>query len=245
MNKYVYNSWPIGQVPENLQRPELKKLKELGYKFDDPREVVDIFEQKLAEFSGCKYVVSCDCCTNGIFLSLKYLQLTSDVQTVTIPKRTYISIPMQIIHAGMVVEFEDISWSGIYQLKPFKLYDGAVRFTKGMYIGEETIQVVSFQIKKRIPIGRGGAILTNSKETYDWLKLASYDGRNLTTPYTDKTHVKMLGYHMYMTPEDAARGLLLMESIPEENEDTGSHLTYTDISHYFKTKNGRTNFKTE
>jgi hypothetical protein len=35
--------------------------------------------------------------------------------------------------------------------------------------------------------------------------MASYDGRDLNTPYTDIDHVKCLVYHMYMTPEDAAR----------------------------------------
>jgi hypothetical protein len=33
---------------------------------------------------------------------------------------------------------------------------------------------------------------------------------DLNTPYTDIDHVKMLGYHMYMTPEDA-RGIILMD----------------------------------
>jgi hypothetical protein len=38
--------------------------------------------------------------------------------------------------------------------------------------------------------------------------MASYDGRDLNTPYTDIDHVKCLVYHMYMTPEDAARVLM-------------------------------------
>jgi hypothetical protein len=35
---------------------------------------------------------------------------------------------------------------------------------------------------------------------------------------------------MYMTPEEAANGLLLMENINEYNPDTGSNLTYKDLS---------------
>ena len=42
----------------------------------------------------------------------------------------------------------------------------------------------------------------------------------------------MCGYHMYMTPEDAARGILLMDNIPEINEDSGGHLNYTDVSQF-------------
>jgi hypothetical protein len=35
---------------------------------------------------------------------------------------------------------------------------------------------------------------------------------------------------MYMTPEDAARGIILMDSVPIENEDTGGSSTYSDLS---------------
>ena len=69
-----YNSWPLGEVPEYMQRTELKWLKESGVSFKDPREVVDIFEQKVASFAGSKYAVAVDCCSHGIFLSLMYLK---------------------------------------------------------------------------------------------------------------------------------------------------------------------------
>lgn len=79
-------------------------------------------------------------------------------------------------------------------------------------------------MKKTIPIGKGGIILTDDYDAYKWLKLASYDGRNLTTPYNSESHINMIGYHMYMTPEDAARGILLMDAI---NEKTVHHLSYS------------------
>jgi dTDP-4-amino-4,6-dideoxygalactose transaminase len=233
MSKTNYNPWPIGKVPKHLQRPELDKLKELGYHYDDPREIIEIFENKVAEFAGSKYAVTTDCCSNGLFLCLKYLQHTKELlrnSVISIPKMTYVSVPMQIVHAGNRVEFEDLEWSGIYQMKPTRVWDGAVRWNKNMYVGDNSLQVVSFQIKKRIPIGKGGIILTDDKDAYEWLKLASYDGRDLKTPYTDSNHFKMIGYHMYMTPEDAARGIILMDSVPEYNEDTGNHTTYVDVS---------------
>jgi dTDP-4-amino-4,6-dideoxygalactose transaminase len=102
-----------------------------------------------------------------------------------------------------------------------------------MYIGNDALQVISFQIKKRIPIGRGGVILTDNEDAYKWLKLASYDGRDLTKPYTDPEHVSMVGYHMYMTPEDAARGIILIDVVnasSEIHDDSGNHTNYTDIS---------------
>lgn len=235
-SKYQYNSWPIGQLPKELQRPELDKIKEMGYNWKDPRDVVDMFEQKVAKFAGSKYAVSVDCCTNGMFLCLKYLQHKGELSVndeLTIPKRTYVSAAMLIKHAGNAVKFDEIEWSGIYQIAPTRVWDSAVRWTEGMYVGNNALQVISFQIKKRIPIGRGGIILTDDAEAYRWLKLASYDGRDLTTPYTDPDHVSMIGYHMYMTPEDAARGIILIDAVNQStriHEDSGNYTMYTDVS---------------
>jgi len=222
----TYSSWPLGRLPKEWHRPELEKLKERGYDWKDPRDVIKIFEQKVADFAGSKYAVSLDSCSNGLFLSLKYLNASNRI---TIPKRTYVSVPMQIKHAGCDVEFEDIEWSGIYQLKPYPVYDSATRFTKGMYVGHDALQVISFQIKKRLPIGRGAMVLTDDKEAYDWFCRARHDGRDLEKDYMDDDF-DMLGWHMYMIPEDAARGILIMDQLPEVNEDSGGSSNYSDLS---------------
>lgn len=237
MEKYKYNSYILGKVSIEKQRPEIYKLKELGYEFDDAREVIDIFENKVAEFAGSKYAVTTDCCSHGLFLSLKYLESIGEVDeylSITIPKRTYISVPMQIKHCGFNVKFDDIDWSGVYQLKPTRVWDSATRWTKGMYVGDNALQVVSFQFKKRIPIGKGGIILTDDYEAYKMLKLMTYDGRNLTLPYDHPEHVKTFGYHMYMTPEDAARGILLMDMTPEINEDVCDTTNYLNVEEIIK-----------
>ena len=78
-----------------------------------------------------------------------------------------------------------------------------------MYVGG--FHCLSFQIKKNIPIGRGGMILLDDFEAYEELKLMRYDGRDMNTDRMDKNHIKRSGYHMYMTPEDAARGIILMD----------------------------------
>lgn len=226
-----YNSFPIGKVPKHLQRNELDKLKE-KYNFNDPREVITIFEKKIAKFSGSKYAVLTDCCSHGIFLSLMYLKNIGEITkniNITIPNRTYVSLPMQIKNAGLNYVFKDFKWSGLYQLNPTRVFDSAVRWTKNMFVGGDALQVVSFQIKKRIPIGKGGVILTNDEDAAKTLKLMSYDGRDLDLPYDHPNHIKSFGYHMYMTPEDAARGIILMDSIPEINEDSGNSESYPDI----------------
>lgn len=219
-----FKTWPLGKLPQTLQRPELELLKQQGYSFDDFYDIVEIFEHKVAKFAGSQYAVAVDSCTNGIFLCLKYAQAKG---TITIPNRTYVSIPMQILHAGCQIAFEEQTWSGVYQLKPYDIWDGATRWRQNMYQGG--LHVVSFQIKKRIPIGRGGMILTNDYKAYNWLKQSSHDGRNLKLTQ-DLDTVNMLGWHYYMTPEDAARGILLMDQTPMINDDSSTDKSYKDLS---------------
>jgi dTDP-4-amino-4,6-dideoxygalactose transaminase len=232
-SKYKYNEWPLGRLPKELERPELDLIKSMGYEWSDPRDVIDMFEKKVAEYSGSKYAVVLDCCSNGIFLCMKYLQSIGELKSediIKIPNQTYVSVPMQILHAGQKFELEELEWSGIYQLKGTRIWDSAGRFTESMFVGGNSLQVLSFQIKKIIPIGRGGMILTDDEESYNWLKLACYDGRDLTTPYTSDEHIKVLGYHMYMTPEDAARGIILMDNRPDSNVDCQNNTMYPPLN---------------
>jgi dTDP-4-amino-4,6-dideoxygalactose transaminase len=219
----MYKQWPLGQLPTELQRPELNQLKNKGYSFSNPTEVVDIFEKKVADFCESKFAVAVDCCSNAIFLILKYI---NDPQKIKIPYFTYASVPMQILHAGYEFEFVDKKWSGTYKLDPLDVWDFAGRWTKGMYEGG--FSALSFQIKKRLPIGRGGMILCDDYDAYRWFKRACYDGRDLDNNYMDDD-IEMLGWHMYMTPEDAARGIILMDNIPEVNIDSHSYTSYKDL----------------
>ena len=233
MDDVKYLPWPYGKLGRK-ERSELNELKEAGYDFSDPIDIIDIFEKKVAKFAGSKYGVAVNSSSSGIFLCLKYYQAMYGNQkdfptTITVPSRTYISVPMTVINAGFKVKFEDIKWKGIYDLEPFNLVDGATRWTKNMYVGDGALQVVSFQIKKRVPIGAGGMILTDNKKEYEWLKLASHDGRNMNVHYGDDEFAVM-GWHMNMIPEDAARGILLMDSLPEVNEDVYGWENYYDIS---------------
>jgi dTDP-4-amino-4,6-dideoxygalactose transaminase len=228
-DKYKYNPWPFGHIPENLRRPEPQAIKELGYKWNDPREIIDLFENKLALFAGSKYAVAVDCASHGLFLSLKFRNFTG---TIEIPNSTYVSVPTQIMNSGAKYRLIEKEWQGLYTLEPVNIIDGAGRFRRNMYVGGNSLHILSFQIKKHIPIGRGGAILTDDKEAYDFLKLASYDGRDLTSDYTSADHIKSHGWHYYMTPEDAARGIILMDSLNLENAvDLGSG-NYPPLSQY-------------
>lgn len=234
-----YNPWPCGKLTEEQQRQEPNEIKSLGYDWQDPRDIVKTFETKVATFAGAKYGVAVDCCSHGLFLCLEYYkwlvgqerQEISD--TITIPSRTYMSVPMQIKHAGFKVKFRDQNWSGCYRLAPYPIYDAATRWTANMFSDLKDIlamQVVSFQIKKRVPIGRGGMILLDDYHAYQWLCKARYDGRNLDGDYMDDEPTFM-GWHYYMTPEDAARGIKLIDELPQQSyPDSGGSNNYSDLS---------------
>jgi len=195
----------------------------------NPYTIVKMFEEEVAHYAGAKYAIATTSCTDSLWLACAY----ENVQEVTIPKRTYISVPQSIVHAGGTVIFEDLKWTGIYQLKPYPIYDSAKRFTSGMYI-EGTHMCLSFHIKKPIPIGKGGMILTDSKDAYVWFTKARYEGRDFKDPnrsYHDDP-INMMGYNMYMTPIQAARGLWHMQHYPEHAEDQKEDPDYQDLTTY-------------
>lgn len=177
----------------------------MGNAFDIVRE----FERRIAEFAGSKYAVATDCCSHALHVCCEYME----VEEVTLPARTYISVPFQVMAAKGKVKFLDYPWSGVYQLMPYPIWDGAKRFKRGMYQGG--LHCLSFHIKKHLPIGRGGMILTDDPEAYRWLSKAVYDGRQ-GKPYSQE-RVEFMGYHYYMTPEQAARGMLLLDLLPSDD----------------------------
>ncbi len=191
--------------------------------------IVKQFEESMASYTGAPYAVAVDSCTNALFLSCKFL----NVKNVTIPSETYLSVPMSIIHAGGNVIFDKSlevnNWMGIYQLKPYPIYDAAKRLTSGMYI-PDSFMCLSFHIKKQLPIGKGGMILTDNKDAVEWFKKARYEGRS--EKFYKDDNIDMLGWNMYMTPQQASVGLALMQNYPEHNTDQEERNGYRDLTEF-------------
>ena len=195
----------------------------------NPYKIVQMFEEEVALYTNAPYAISVDSCTNALFLCCKYLK----VNEVTIPSKTYLSVPMSIIHAGGEVVFDKTSktnhWIGTYQLKPYPIYDAAKRFTSNMYI-PGTFMCLSFHIKKNLGLGKGGMILTDNKEAYDWFKKARYEGRGEV--YYKEDNISSLGWNMYMTPQEAAHGLCLMQNYPLNKTDLDELNGYRDLTEF-------------
>ena len=183
---------------------------------------VSLFEEKMAKFAGSKYGIAVASCTDALFLSFFYKKATH----VIFPARTYISAPFAAIHAGATVDFSDIEWSGAYKLDPWDVIDGAVRLHKGMYAGG--LHCVSFHARKTLPIGRGGMILTDDEEAAKWFRKARFDGRNGEVPFKEDD-VQMVGWNCYMTPEQASRGLQLLEGVKPNMPDAYCSDDYPDL----------------
>jgi dTDP-4-amino-4,6-dideoxygalactose transaminase len=209
--------------------------------------ITEEFEKSLSDYTGSPYVVTLDNQSNALFLSLYYeknISKTLSSETLTIPNRTYPSVPCEIIHAGLNVEFYQVSGStlkGAYQLIGSSVWDSALSFTHNMY-KPKTFMCVSFTGPyKHFKLSKGGAILTDNYDAYLWFKRARYSGRRECSYHDD--YFDMIGWNFYMMPELASRGLLLIKQFydidgkPKKNEDL--ELPYPDLSKFkiYKEKN--------
>lgn len=193
----------------SITRSELDLLRQAGYEFTQTWQVVDLFEKKVAEFFGAPYGVATDCCSHAIELSLRVLEQPKT--QVSIPVHTYMSVPMTVEKIGQPWRFVDIPWENEYRLDPLPIVDAARAWQANSY-QQGTLTCLSFQFKKHIPIGRGGMILTDNLEHYNRLQRMVRDGRDRALLWIEDD-ITEFGYHYYMTPEDAARGILLFDEL--------------------------------
>ena len=167
---------------------------------------VELFEKEIANFFGSPYAIAVDCCTHAIELCLRL----KDVKHYTVPKRTYISVPFLAKKLNIEFDWRDEEWQDYYYLGGTNIIDAAVLWRENSYI-PNTFMCISFQYRKHLSLGRGGIILTDSKEDAIILKKMSYDGRLPNIPWREQD-ISCYGFHYYMTPETATLGL---KKLPE------------------------------
>lgn len=205
-----------------------------------PFQIVRDFEDALCVYTGAPYAVTVTSCTMALLLAVAWHLRSRPVsatevltssghhamawdasRTVEIPKRTYVGVPMSIIHAGGWPIFRDEQWEGAYRLKPYPIWDAARLFTSGMFyrIGSGPMRMVcvSFHWSKTLGIQQGGAILHNDPDADAWLRRARFDGRTEGVPPREDAFAH-LGWHCYMAPETAAQGLMRLALLPQHNE---------------------------
>lgn len=166
-------------------------------------QTIKIFENKIAEFFGSPYAIAVDSCTHGVELCLRYI----GENKISVPKHTYLSIPMLSHKMGLELEWRDEKWQDYYTLNysDKRVIDAAVLWKKNSY-QPNTFMCISFQFQKHLSLGRGGIILCDNEKDMIQLKKMSYDGRDPNLPWRDQ-NINTYGYHYYMTPETAQLGL--------------------------------------
>lgn len=191
-------------------------------------EVIKEFECKIAEFFGSPYAVAVDCCTHGIELCLRYQSFGH----ITVPRKTYISIPFLSKKLGINLEWKDEDWKDYYYLTNHDgfnpIIDAAVLWKKNSYI-PGTFMCLSFQFQKHLSLGRGGMILCDNEEDYWGLKKMVYDGRHPDIPWREQ-NIETIGYHYYMTPETAQNGLNKLDEAIKTKPRQWSVNDWPDVS---------------
>ncbi len=192
----------------------------------DAFQAVHDFEIAISDYTGAPYVVTTNSCTMALLLAFAWHKRNGGYQ-VGIPQRTYPSVPMSAYHAGLKVRYEDIGWVGVYNILCTDIWDCAKRFTSDMYAAGK-VQCVSFHAAKLLKIGQGGAILHDDPLADEWYRRSRFDGRAEGIPTKDDEY-HFPGWHCYMSPDAAARGLWLLQSYPEHMPDQEPH-QYPDMS---------------
>jgi len=161
---------------------------------------VFLLEDKISKFFGSPYAVATDCCTHALELCLRL----TNAKIAVSPNQTYISVPFVFEKLGLEWQFENDLWHDFYYITD-DIIDAAVYWQENGYLSH-TYMCLSFQYKKHLGLGRGGAILLDNEDDYLKLKKMSYDGRLPDTPWAEQ-NIDTIGYHYYMTPETAELGL--------------------------------------
>lgn len=187
-------------------------------------DFIAIFERMLCEYTGFQHAVCVDCCTNAILISLEAKMLLGQLSkadaTLLVPKNTYLSVPMSLQRNGWNFMFVDQTWRGSYSLG-YGVIDAATDFQENLKSkhedSEDLAVCISFQQKKRLNLDQGGVIFTDSKVIADLCRRLRHDGRDPRMPHLLEVERHpddiILGWHAYMSPEKAARGILLMNQV--------------------------------
>ena len=186
-----------------------------------PYEITRRFETALCAYTGAPFAVAVNSGTAALLLACELEAKNYGRRTVTIPKRTYVSVPMAIIRAGHRVAWCDRYWRGAYQLQPLPVWDCARRFTSGMYAAGQ-VQCVSFAAAKILGAEQGGAILHDNPSADAWFRRMRFDGRTEGVNPADDTF-DLLGHHCIMIPSVAATLLVRLYPTSKHNADLPDH----------------------
>jgi len=181
------------------------------------------FEEVIKKFYNAPYAVAVDCCTHAIELCLRLIKS----EKVGCPTHTYVSVPMTFEKLNIDWTFNETRWKDYYYITNTNIIDAAVYWQTNGYI-LNSMMCLSFQFKKHLNIGRGGMILLDNEEHYKQLKKMRYDGRTDDMPWALQD-IDTMGYHYYMTPENAEIGLQRFDEVFFKQPKKWSYIDYPNL----------------
>ena len=205
----------------------------------DPRRayhVVDQFEAELADYTGAPHAVAVNSCTNALLLALTWERQQDVHGALELPTHTYVGVLQAALNAGYRVEWDSEPWRHEYVLLPTNVVDSARRIEQRMWarwLGwTGALVCLSFHSAKQLPLGRGGAILTDNEEAADWFRVARMDGRPPGEPIEATVFP---GFHCPMPPDVAARGLDILSRWNDRGYSPPPlpHEDYPDLSRIY------------
>ena len=137
-------------------------------------------------------------------------------------------IPLLGYKLNLNWEWKEEKWKDYYYIDGTNIIDAAVLWKRDSYI-KDTFMCISFQFQKHINIGRGGMILTDSVKAHNDLIKMSYDGRERKKPWRNQ-NISSVGYHYYMTPENAELGIEIFKNKFDKSPRLWSYNDYPDLS---------------
>jgi dTDP-4-amino-4,6-dideoxygalactose transaminase len=189
----------------------------------NPHDVTRQFEADLCKYTGARFAVATNSCTNALLVCLDYFK----PEYVGIPKKTYRGVAQSILNVGAKITWSgQDDWTGSYQLYGTPIFDYARRFTSGMY-QPGTFQCLSFHYSKILNVTQGGAILHDDPIAQPILQAMTYDGALFGEYLHKQRYVR--GWHCYMGPEVAALGRVKLACLPKNNPDLPNS-DYPDLS---------------
>lgn len=180
-------------------------------------DVVRMFEKAMCEYTGAKYAVAVDSCTNALGICLEWGGSYKG-ETLELPAKTYIGVAIQAKRAGFSLRFRDYDWQhiGYYYIEGRLLIDSARLLTSGMYI-PGTVMCTSHHWSKHLSTEQGGCILHDNDQLDSWFRKMRFDGRTEGVPVAEDD-ICILGRHCYMSPSSAALGLTNLHFLPKHNK---------------------------
>jgi dTDP-4-amino-4,6-dideoxygalactose transaminase len=156
-----------------------------------PYDIVSALEKRVAEYSGAPYAVAVDSCTNALLLSMVYYKRDNNIDTVYLPKRTYVGVAYSALNAGLKIIFSTNLWQGAYQIDGTNIIDSARRFRRGMYV-PDSMYCLSCHWGKHLKIGRGGFILTDNEKAAHDLRTPLLHATRRSRPWPDADELHAL-----------------------------------------------------